>query len=158
VVRFGQHLLGATVVFAGTLGLSAIANAQQDYMTCDNAHAPDYPFVWAHPRGCDLGLSQSYFQAQPVPGRPFAALGLRHMHWKHWGSYQATAHGLGCNVRYNGSVFRRSCVHVRVDVYHPVRVGPAGFTPIYQRVRVLHRRTRAEPFYNVFWFRPGTDY
>jgi hypothetical protein len=156
--RFAPRLVGVIMLaFTITIGTPALAKPQ-DYMVCDNAHAPLYPFVWAHPHGCDLGLGQSIYQAQPVPGRPFVPVGLRHMHWTHWGSYEATAHGIGCNMRSNGSIIASSCVSVEVSVYNAVKIGPAGFTPIYQRVRVVHHRTRARPYYAIAWFRPGTDY
>lgn len=158
LTKVTRLLAAILAVAAWLLAESAAARAQQDYMACDNAHAPDYPFVWAHPSGCDLGLGQSMYQSQPVHGRSFASLGLRRLHWKRWARYEATARGLSCDVRSNGSVIRATCDHVEVNVYHPVKIGPAGFTPIYQRVRVLHRRSRREPYRYGYWYQPGLDY
>lgn len=127
-------------------------------MECDNAHSPDYPFLVAHPSGCDVGLAQSIYQTLPVNGRPFTAFALRRLHWSHWGRHEATAHGLACDVRSNGSAVHGTCDHVEVDVYAPRKVGPAGFLPIYRLTRVLHRRTHREAYRYGYWYQTGTDY
>jgi hypothetical protein len=138
--------------------LGSNAQATTVYAACDHAQAPDYPLLLVAPQGCDLGLSQSYYQAQPVRGRPWAVIGLRDLRWSGWGGYKTVGRGLSCDVRPNGSVKRTTCDHVAVNFYHPVSVVPAGGAVIYQRMRVLHRWRRAEPYRYGYWYQPGTDY
>jgi hypothetical protein len=157
----GLYRLGLAVSVAlwfvlFTLGGTAQAIAV--YGVCDHAQATDYPLLLVAPHGCDLGLGQSYYQAQPVRGRSFTPLGLRGLRWSSWGGYQAVARGLSCDVRPNGSVKRTTCDHVTVNFYNPVSVLPAGGAVIYQLMRVFHPRTQAEPYRYGYWYQPGTDY
>lgn len=163
-----RKLALAIVVAASTFGALAVpafASARRACMVCDDAQSPDYDIEDSHPHNCNLGLDRPdtfggavYYQVRPVPGRSFVALALRRLHWQRWGGQQAIAHGLACNVYDDGSADWSSCDHVEVDTYSPVKIGPAGFVPIYQRTRVLHRPTRSEPYQYGYWYQPGTDY
>lgn len=146
------------VVASITFALPASAMARQTYVECDNAHSPDYPTVSAHPSLCNLGLAQSYYDVQPVPQKSFVGLALRGLRWNGWGNYEATAHGLACDVRANGSAVSGTCDHVTVHVYRPEAILPAGGAVIYQLLRVSHRSSRTESYSYAYWYRPGTDY
>lgn len=145
------------LVAMSALCLPSLAQAS-DYMECDNAHHPSYPYVLAHPRACDLGLGQSVYQTQPVPGRAFAAIALRRLRWSNWGSHEATAHGLSCRVRTNGNAFPHTCGHVVVHVYRPQVEVPAGGAVIYRFTRVVHHRSPREPHRYTYAYQTGTDY
>lgn len=150
--------IGVLIAVVGGLWAPTAAQSHQVYLACDNAHASLYEIVVAHPHTCNLGLGRSIYQAQPVPGRAFAALGLRRLRWRSWGRHTASAHGLSCDIKSDGGIQRGTCDHVVVTVSRPQAIGPAGFAVIYQLIRVLHRSTRAEPYRYGYSFQPGVDY
>lgn len=146
-------LLGAVIL---AIAPSAAA-AHPTYMECDRASKPDYPFVLIAPMSCNLGLSLSYYDVQPIPGRRYGTVGLRRLHWYGWGHHEAFAHGLACNIYADGRTIWSQCAHVTVHVFDPVSIGPAGGAYIYQRTEVRH--TRIDHWRRfTFWYRPGTDY
>jgi hypothetical protein len=126
-------------------------------MECDSALQPDYPHLYSAPSFCNLGLDLSYYDVQPLPGQQLATLGLRALNWTGWGTSEATAHGLACDLLDTGGTDWSVCTHVTVSVYRPQSIGPAGGAVIYQRTRVKHNWGGG---YNQFtyWYQPGTDY
>ena len=101
---------------------------------------------------CILGLEESEYQAQPIEGRPFEAVILRKLRWRHWGHHhKATARGLVC-PRYGG----RGCERARVIVEDARRVGPAGYNWIYQRIKVERHSPAGRRYFD--WYQPGLDY
>jgi hypothetical protein len=126
-------------------------------MECDKAASPWYPAVLAAPSSCNLGLGQSYYDVQRVPGLRFGTIGLRDMRWYGWGQYSAVGHGWACNIYRNGGANWSQCAHVTARVFNPVSIGPAGGAYIYQRTEVAHTRLDGWRQFR-FWFEPGTDY
>jgi hypothetical protein len=149
-------VISAFAVFL--LAGSASARRQQTYVACDNAQSPDYPTLAAHPGACDLGLHQSDFESQPVRGRRFAPIALRHLRWAGWGHQHAVGHGLGCHVGLHGNAKWRSCEQVTVDVYRPEAVLPAGGAVIYQLIRVRHTSPQRRGGSFTYWYQAGADY
>jgi hypothetical protein len=141
----------AVVVTIGLLVLyaSASAEASRTYMACDNPSSPDYAKLNPAPRSCYLGLEESPYQAQRVPGHrvPPAVL-LSNLHWTHWGQFTATATGRSCGPGESGEA---ECSPVVVKDSRPQAILPAGGLVIYELMRV---------FYSEFtdWYRPGVDY
>jgi hypothetical protein len=149
----------AAVAFVLLAAPAAASGAHQTYLVCDNAHDSSYPTVAPRPGLCNLGLGQSFYDAQPVAGKgSLYPLALRHLHWHGWGHYQATATGRACNVKSNGSAVPGTCDHVTVQAINPQSIAPAGYAWIYQLIRVRHPHSRSEPYSYAFWYRPGTDY
>lgn len=122
------------------------------YIMCDNPNHTDYPAGKRAPRFCMLGLEESEYQAQPVVGRPFEAVILRKLHWRHWGRHhKAGARGLVC-PRFGG----RACERTRVIVEDARRIGPAGYDWIYQRIKVQRHDRAGHRYFD--WYLPGLDY
>jgi hypothetical protein len=150
--------LSAVVVALLTASAPASAQAHATYVPCDNAASPDYARLVAAPASCNVGLRQSMYELQPVPGKPFAARALRNLHWRYWGRYMAEARGLACKVTSAGAAEWKHCSHVVVRVYHPEKIMPAGGAYIYQLIVVRHVYSKAEPYRWAYWYQPGTDY
>jgi hypothetical protein len=158
VTRMATRAVTITGLCGLALGAgSSAASAHRVYMECDRALTPLYPAVLVAPHKCNLGLRQSYYDVQPVPGRRFATGGLREMHWYNWGQRRAFGHGLACNIFANGGTKWGQCSHVTVKVFRPVSVGPAGGAYIYQRTEVIHSQHDRWGRFRI-WFEPGTDY
>ena len=119
--------------------------AHETYLACDNAHSHDYPTVSVRPRNCNLGLGQSMYQSQPMPGKAFSPIALRGLAWHGWGRYGAMTRGLGCNVGDNGAADMSTCGHVTMQVYKPLAIGPAGFASFTSRSFCVMRGRARSP-------------
>jgi hypothetical protein len=142
---------------AAGFAIAPAAASAQTYMECDAAFQSFYPHVWAAPPLCNLGMGSSYYDVQNVPGRAWGEVALRGLRWSGWGAYEATAHGLGCDMYRSGAADWSVCTHVTVNVYDPQSIGPAGGAVIYQSIRVRHNGGGGYHRF-TWWYEPGTDY
>jgi hypothetical protein len=141
--------IAALMIVVGSVAVSN-AQAARSYMACDNPSTPDYAGVVSAPSHCDLGFEETVYESQPVPGHATPrAIELRGLHWHHWGQFRATASGESCWEEEGES----TCSQVEVKDSRPTAIGPAGFSVIYQLMRVFYPEER-----ETDWYRPGVDY
>ena len=146
----------SSLVTVALLSVPSLAQARQHYMECDRPSSPYYPALLAHPATCILGLGASGYDVGPVNGHPTAQIILRKLRWRGWGTFSARARGQWCNVSNSGHAYLNQCGAVRVQVWEPENVQPAGDVPIYQRTRAIGGGGVWQPF--DVWWQPGTDY
>lgn len=122
------------------------------HLACDDPTAPDYEVLVVSPKNCYLGLAESEYQAQPVPGHAAPpAIHLRGLRWRHWGRRRAVGRGVACLA------FTKDCAHAVIRIWEPMRIAPAAELFIYQHIRVRLGRIGGSPP-RTAWYEPGLDY
>jgi hypothetical protein len=139
--RIPLILVIGCVAWAGVASARASASSFSGvYVACDEPRSRDYPKLAHAPNRCDLGLSESTYETQRVPGHPQPeALYLRALRWTRWGHHIATARGREACTKLDGGPPDgvTHCIDVTVTASNPQHILPAGGADIYQLIRVV---------------------